>query len=80
MTQVEVDEVLGLCTESLVLNLSSRLQGTLPCVTKLPKFLPTMQCQVTPLRSSNCLAVSLLSVVAAISLANRLLDVVCNVL
>ncbi|KAG9755220.1 hypothetical protein KCU59_g33, partial [Aureobasidium melanogenum] len=63
VTQVEIDEVLGLCIESLVLNVPSRLQGTLPCVTKLPKFLPTMQCQVTPLRSSNCLAISLLSVI-----------------
>ena len=26
----------------------------LPCVTKLPKFLPTTQCHVAPLRESNC--------------------------
>ena len=26
----------------------------LPCVTKLPKFRPTMQCHVAPLRESNC--------------------------
>lgn len=25
-----------------------------PCVTKLPKFLPTTQCHVAPLRESNC--------------------------
>lgn len=59
VTQVEVDEVLGLCINSSVSSVFSRLWSTLPCVTKLPKFLPTMQCQVTPLRSSNCPAVSL---------------------
>lgn len=29
-----------------------------PCVTKLPKFLPTTQCHVAPLRESNCDVVS----------------------
>jgi hypothetical protein len=30
----------------------------LPCVTKLPKLRPTMQCHVAPFRLSNCGSVS----------------------
>ena len=56
VSEVEVDEVLGLCSLSAVLRLSvaqSKVYRVLPWVTKLPKFRPTMQCQVAPLRSSN---------------------------
>lgn len=57
VSQVEVDEVLRLyCDVSLGHRLRrgcSKGLSSLPCVTKLPKFLPTMQCHVAPLRSSN---------------------------
>ena len=51
VSEVEVNEVLGFCTG---LSGGSRFDGIiLPCVTKLPKFLPTTQCHVAPLRESN---------------------------
>lgn len=54
VAEVEVDEVLRLCRE---VSYGVRRSGDdvdRPWVTKLPKFLPTMQCQVAPFRSSNC--------------------------
>ena len=61
----------------------------LPCVTKLPKFRPTMQCHVAPLLESNCLSVkitlnqSLLcnrTEIQSIVSTHLLLDVLRNVL
>ncbi len=52
MSQVEVDEVFRLCC-SVSSRARSQLQPFSPCVTKLPKFLPTMQCQVAPFLWSN---------------------------
>jgi hypothetical protein len=56
VAEIEVDEVLRLC-DSRVSRVGSRallsLRVSLPWVTNEPKFLPTMQCHVAPLRSSN---------------------------
>lgn len=59
MTQIEVDEVLRLYSIVSIVEVSTyghHFKETIPCVTKLPKFLPTMQCHVAPLRSSNCVS------------------------
>jgi len=58
MAKVEVDEVLRLCEQGSVrASTSSNPYGPhmdiSPCVTKLPKFRPTMQCQVAPFFESN---------------------------
>lgn len=55
VSEVEVDEVLGLCIWVGVLRWLSGSEGNVPWVTKLPKFLPTMQCHVAPFRLSNCI-------------------------
>lgn len=53
MSQVEINEMLRLC-KIVSHPVRPRLEGQdIPCVTKLPKFLPTMQCQVAPFLSSN---------------------------
>lgn len=54
MAKVEVDEVLGLCLRVSRDVLDEGEILTVPWVTKLPKFLPTIQCHVAPFRSSNC--------------------------
>ncbi len=63
MSQVEVDEVLGLCGWTRWWNVSVMFAFpeawlwctmSVPWVTKLPKLRPTMQCHVGPFRSSNC--------------------------
>lgn len=58
MAEVEVEEVLRLWgAPSVRRPVAAGLGwGHIPCVTKLPKFLPTMQCHVGPLRSSNYIA------------------------
>jgi hypothetical protein len=52
------------------------------CVTKEPKFRPTMQCQVGPFRSSNYADVRLHAMYAAKGrvCSYSLLDVLCNIL
>jgi hypothetical protein len=55
--------------------------SNVPWVTKLPKFLPTMQCHVAPLRLSNCALVSTDDVVVLCGATTDLLfDVLRNVL
>lgn len=53
MPDIEVDKVLGFCG-GLEISCPDLRACRLPCVTKLPKFLPTTQCHVAPLRESNC--------------------------
>jgi hypothetical protein len=56
VAKVEVDEVFGLCmavSRFAAKSAYCRPRYPLPCVTKLPKFLPTMQCHVAPFLSSN---------------------------
>lgn len=54
VSEIEVDEVFRLCLRlSIYARYASKLKNPslfLPCVTKLPKFLPTTQCHVAPLR------------------------------
>ena len=65
MAEVEVDEVFRFCSGLVSPRLKqvhdSQLQRGrvrfVPCVTKLPKFLPTMQCHVAPFFESNCVEV-----------------------
>jgi hypothetical protein len=56
VSEVEVNEVFGLCINCgrLAVGLVTwKTDRYIPWVTKLPKFLPTMQCHVAPLRVSN---------------------------
>lgn len=56
MAEVEIYKVLRFC-EILAYSILWLLFGFSacpPCVTKLPKFLPTMQCHVAPALESNC--------------------------
>lgn len=56
MSEIEVDEMFGFCRRVSSISVSRCDDGTsIPWVTKLPKFRPTMQCHVGPLRSSNVL-------------------------
>lgn len=56
-------------------------EGSLPCVTKLPKFRPTMQCHVGPFLSSNCVMVSMVLLLDREDRsAYGLLDELCDVL
>ena len=67
MAEVEVYEVFCFCAFMLdvfvivlflaYLGKSSRDWTTIPCVTKLPKFLPTIQCHVAPALESNYRAI-----------------------
>lgn len=58
VTEIEVDKMLRFWTGSAyALRLVSFARWQLPCVTKLPKFRPTTQCHVAPLRESNCFLV-----------------------
>lgn len=52
------------------------------CVTKEPKFRPTMQCQVGPFRSSNYVFIRLRAMYTAKGrvCSNGLLDVLCDIL
>lgn len=59
------------------------LTDNVPCVTKLPKFLPTMQCHVAPFLASNCRGV--ISMVLQVvreprATADLFLDILRNVL
>jgi hypothetical protein len=59
VTEVEVDEVLGLCCWSDSSCYTSEAWiNSIPWVTKLPKLRPTMQCHVAPFLLSNCAKVS----------------------
>jgi len=68
VSKVEVDEVFRLCirgcvsiehpVSGIVCHVMGSLDSNVPWVTKLPKFRPTMQCHVGPLRSSNYVPVS----------------------
>ncbi len=55
VTEVEIDEMLCFCRFLLALFPRSFFfhGAPIPCVTKLPKFRPTMQCHVAPARESN---------------------------
>lgn len=60
VSEVEVDKVLGFCGGSQSVSGSPSRSGertSIPWVTKLPKFRPTMQCHVGPFRSSNVLLI-----------------------
>lgn len=54
MANVKVNEMLRLCPSMLgqIFPYEGSHHG--PCVTKLPKLRPTMQCQVAPFLASNC--------------------------
>lgn len=72
-----VSSLLKISTSSCWL---STKQDGWPCVTKLPKFRPTIQCHVDPLRSSNCTRVSKTTFESVLQKTDRSLDVLCNVL
>jgi hypothetical protein len=72
VAEVEVDKVFRLCT---VISTASTINhpDVIPCVTKLPKLRPTMQCQVAPFRWSNWRTVSLALCDRSESLTSRLM-------
>lgn len=82
--KVEVDEVFRLCNlDGVVSRRSGKLSSqssNSPCVTKLPKFLPTTQCHVAPLRESNCDVVSDANDEKTMGCADLFLDVLGDVL
>ncbi len=93
MAQVEVYEVLRLCGRANgpgqiqvgSRGVAARGWSNIPCVTKLPKLRPTMQCHVGPFRSSNCPKHAVVSLACAPQLpvgagTHRLLDVLRDVL
>ncbi len=58
VSEVEVDEMFRLCSKKInesykIIDASTSEGGWIPWVTKLPKFLQTIQCHVGPFRSSN---------------------------
>lgn len=56
MAKVEIYKVLRFCgvLAYSILWFLFEFSARLPCVTKLPKFLPTTQCHVAPALESNC--------------------------
>lgn len=80
VTEVEVDEVLRLC-DGISIGFASRgIRARVPCVTKLPKFLPTMQCHVAPFLSSNWLLLVRVTSLEYSIRTDRALDVMSDLL